>query len=175
MRRWAAVVLVAAAMPAMWEPGPAVSFADGVPADLQNLGEGAWARFTQAFPAHRDCLASVTVDGVQELDDRAAYDPDRRVVTVRIPGTAPNLEASLVHEFAHHLEFTCPAQRRMRGSFLAAQGGWSWFDGPTWETTPSEAFAEGVTEFVLGRRPAHARIHLRPRAMRVIRTWAVTD
>ncbi|HZB78902.1 MAG TPA: hypothetical protein VE522_03535 [Actinomycetota bacterium] len=186
MRRWVAIALVVAAMLAAgigaWaagrDPGPAISFVDGVPDDLQDLGRAAWDRFTRAFPAHRDCLVPVTVDGVRELDDRAAYDPHRRLVTVRIPGTAPNLEASLVHEFAHHLEFTCPAQRRMRAPFLAAQGASrraSWFGGPTWETTPSEGFAEGVAEFVLGRRPAHARIDPSEAAMGVIRRWAVTE
>jgi hypothetical protein len=179
MRRWVATVLVVTTMLAAARgPGPAVAFADGVPADLRDLSRAAWDRFARAFPAHEDCLVPVMVDGVWDMDDRAAYDPDRRLVTVRIPGTAPNLEASLVHEFAHHLEFTCAAHRRLRAPFLAAQG-WSrrapWFDGPTWETTPSEAFAEGATEIVLGRRPAHARIHLSRGAMRAIRSWAATD
>jgi hypothetical protein len=154
---------------------PAVAIAEGVPGDFEDLALATWVVFTEAFPARRDCLASVTVDAAWVLDDLAAYDPSRRLVTVRIPGTAPNLRASLVHEFAHHLEFTCPAQRALRPSFLAAQGlsrDAPWFKGATWERTPSEQFAEATTEFVLGHRNAHVPTVVTAQAVQTVRTWA---
>jgi hypothetical protein len=182
-RRRAAVLLVAAGAVvgvtavAAVEAGsrrPAVAFAEGVPSDLEQLVRATWERFTDAIPGRWDCLAPVTVSGAWELDDRASYDPDRGLVVVRIPGTAPNLQASLVHEFAHHLEFTCPEQRSLRSDFLAAQGlpgDTPWFDGATWEQTPSEQYAEGMVEVVLGRAPPPPRIAVTAAAVETIRAW----
>lgn len=157
------------------ESQSALVIAEGVPGDLADLARSTWTLYIEAFPARKDCLAPVTVDGAWELDDRAVYDPGRRLVTIRIPGTAPNLQASLVHEFAHHLEFTCPAQRSLRAAFLAAQGlstDAAWFKGATWEETPSEQFAEATTGFVLGRRHAHVRTPVTVEAMHAISDWA---
>jgi hypothetical protein len=154
---------------------PGLVMAPAMPDDLRGLVEATWGRFVDAFPAHADCIERVTVEGAWELEDRATYDPERRVVTVRIPGTAPNLEASLVHEFAHHLELTCPAQKVIRPAFLEAQRfphNTPWFDGPVWDRIPSEQWAEATAEYVLGRRPAHARTVTSDAAMGVIRAWA---
>jgi hypothetical protein len=182
-RRRAAVLLVAtgtvigATAVAAVEAGsrrPAVAFAEGVPHDLELLVRATWERFTDAIPARWQCLGPITVSGSWELDDRASYDPDRRLVVVRIPGTAPNLQSSLVHEFAHHLEFTCPQQRSLRPDFLAAQGlprDTPWFDGETWEQTPSEQFAEAMIEVVLGRAPPPPRIAFTAAAVETIRAW----
>jgi hypothetical protein len=147
------------------------------PDDLRALIVATWDRFVEAFPARRSCLAPVTVQGAWELDDRAAYDPGRRLVTVRIPGTAPNLRDSLVHEFAHHLEFTCPEQHEVRVPFLVAQAlrpSAPWFEGGSWETTPSEQFAEAVVQVVLGP-PAHPAVLILPRSIALIRAWARRD
>ena len=157
---------------------PDVAIAEDVPQDLADLARATWDRFTAAFPARRDCLAPVAVDGAWGLDDRATYDPQRRLVRVRIPATAPSLEGSLVHEFAHHLEFTCPAQQGLRRAFRAAQGLPSkarWFHGAAWEQTPSEQFAEATTELVLGRRGTHVRVVVTDEAVQVIRDWATAD
>jgi hypothetical protein len=160
------------------DPGhrsPALILADGMPDDLRDLVRGTWDRFAESFPARVDCIDPVTVQGYWELDDRATYDPGRGVVAIRIPGTAPNLRASLIHEFAHHLEFTCPAQRAIRSRFLLAQGlprEAPWFDGATWERTPSEHWAEVVVEFVVEHRPAHARITATTDALNLLRGWA---
>ena len=182
-KRRAAVLLVAAgavtgatavAAVEAGSRGPAVAFAEGVPHDLELLVRATWERFTDAIPARWDCLGPVTVSGAWELGDRAAYDPDRRLVIVRIPGTAPNLQSSLVHEFAHHLEFTCPEQRSLRAHFLAAQGlprDTPWFEGETWEQIPSEQFAEAMIEVVLGRAPPPPRIAVTAAAVETIRAW----
>lgn len=154
---------------------PPLALAEEIPRDVGDLAEATWVRFVDAFPARRRCLAPVTVAAAFELDDRAVYDPGRRLVTVRVPGTAPALEASLVHEFAHHLEFTCDDHSTLRPSFSTAQGlspNVSWFGGETWEETPSEQFAEATTILVLGRRHSHFRIAVADQAVATIRAWA---
>jgi hypothetical protein len=153
---------------------PALTFAPGTPRDLRSLASDTWERFGEAFPARTDCMDPVELAGAWELRDRATYDPEDGLVTVRIPGTAPNLRASIVHEFAHHLEFTCAAHEDLRRRFLAAQGlppDTVWFDGPSWERTPSEEFAEATVVLVVGR-PGHLRIRVQPAALAAIREWA---
>ena len=167
------VMLATACGAAPVEPG--VRFPDGTPQDLQALARDTFADVLAAVPSHRDCLADVVVAAAWELDDRARYDPDTRQVTVRVPGTAPNLRVSLVHELAHHLEFACPAQVDVRAAFLAAQGlpaDTPWFGGPTWEQTPSEQWATAVVEHVLDRGDTAARIQVEPAALDVVGEWA---
>jgi hypothetical protein len=178
MKRALAVLVLLAAAPLDVRPGPAgpaaVLFDEDVPPDVQALTRTTWARFAGAFPARSECLHPVFIVASRELEHRAGYDPDRHAVSIRIPGTAPNLSASLIHEFAHHLEFTCPEHRTLRDPFLAAQGlprRASWFEGPSWEQTPSEQFAEAVVEAVLGERHAHARIPISDAAILAIRVW----
>ena len=169
------VPLAAADVPAPRRE-PSLTLDGAMPEDLKALVRTTWHRFVRAFPAHADCLHAVTVAGAWELDDRARYVPSRTTVTVRIPGTKPNLSASLVHEFAHHLEFTCPQGVGIRSAFKAAQGlssGLPWRGGPTWELTPSEQWAEAVAEYVLRARPGHARVSVTEEAIGVIRSWAV--
>jgi hypothetical protein len=174
-----AIVLVLAALAAgtasSASTGPSIAFAPAVPGDVRALAGSAWGRFTSALPGARGCLAPVRVTVAWTLRDRAIYQPEARTVIVRVPGTAPNLTASLLHEFAHHLEFTCDRISRLRPAFLAAQGfqrGTRWFRGPTWEATPSEQYAEAVAQLVMGHPPAHQRVVLRDRAMEAIRAWA---
>lgn len=171
----ALVAAVAASTPSCSANDPALSFATGVPADVRILARSTWDRFLAAFSARIDCLGGVQVAVAWELGDRAAYHPEERRVTVRVPATAPNLEASLLHEFGHHLERTCHRVADVRPAFLAAQGfppGASWFTGATWETTPSEQFAEAVAEFVLGEPPAHRPVRVTDGALDAVRAWA---
>jgi hypothetical protein len=174
VRRLAALVLLFTLVTPGSVSRPAdLSVTGTSPADLRALVVETWDRFVEAFPARRSCLAPVTVRGAWELDDRASYDPGRRLITVRIPGTAPNLRASLVHEFAHHMEFTCPEQRDVRVAFLSAQElppSASWFEGASWETIPSEQFAEAVVQVVLGR-PAHPAMLIQPGSIALLRAW----
>jgi hypothetical protein len=182
LRRGAGLVLVAVAVLSMGTGAaedhplvhrPGLRFAGDVPGDVRALARATWIRFTDALPARWTCLPPVTVTGAWTLADRASYDPDRRVVTVRLPGTAPNLAATLVHEFAHHVEFTCPQQLSVRPRFLGAQGfgpGTPWFTGATWEATPSEQFAEAAVQVVLGG-PNHPMMVISPQALRAIRDW----
>jgi hypothetical protein len=172
--------LVAAATLAVGAPAdsavahrPGIAFTGRVPDDLRALATQTWRRFTDVVPARWRCIPPVRVTGAWKLADRGAYGPDTKLVTVRIPGTAPNLEASLIHEFAHHVEFTCPEQREIRARFLAAQGlapGAPWFRGPTWEQTPSEQFAEATVTLLLGRT-SHPLVGVTANAIAAIRAW----
>lgn len=165
---------VAAGAEQLADHRPRIRFTPGTPQDVQALARATWTTFTEAFRARWECFGDITVAGAWHLDERADYDPSRRLATVRIPGTPTNLRESLVHEFAHHVDFSCPAMASVHRSFLAAQGlplDAPWSTGPTWEGTPSEQFAEATVAAVLGRT-AHPRILLSRKAIEVVRTWA---
>jgi hypothetical protein len=154
---------------------PAPLFTPGTPDDLTALATDTFDAVVESFPSRRDCLEDVTITGAWELDDRARYQPDERRVTVRIPATAAQLEVSMVHEIAHHLEFACPLDDEERAAFLVAQGfepDDAWLDGATWETTPSEHWATAVVTHVLGRADPHARIVIEQQALDVVAAWA---
>jgi hypothetical protein len=158
----------------VYGPAPEITFADDVPGDFREVATDAWARFTSAFGSRRDCLDPIQVDVAWELADRASYDPSVGVVTVRVPGTAPNLTASLVHEFANHLEFSCEAHRGLRPGFLEAAGlppSTAWFGAARYEDVPSERFAESVVILVLGA-PSRIGVHVGSDAVQVVRAWA---
>lgn len=153
---------------------PQISFSNEVPADFREVATDAWTRFTTAFETRRDCLEPIRVGVAWEMDDRARYEPRTRLVVVRVPGTAPNLTASLVHEFAHHLEFTCDGQRPLRPRFLRAAElpqGSEWFRSDRYEDVPSERFAEAVVTVVLGR-PSRIGVPVPAASVRVVRAWA---
>lgn len=171
-RTVAILALVAAACSG--RSGPALTFADDVPAEFREVATSAWARFGAAVPGLAGCLRGVGVEIAWDLDDRARYDPERGVVTVRVPGTAANLTSSLVHEFAHHLEFTCEEHRGLRARFLEASGlppAAPWFRAARYEDVPSERFAEAVVIVVLGR-PSGAAVPVGGEAVDVVRAWA---
>ncbi len=156
------------------DPGPILRFEDSVPDDLRAVADQAWDEFLAAHPQRLDCIPPVRLSAAWELDDRAEYQPSTATVVVRVPGTAPNLSDSLVHEFAHHVEFTCPEHEQLRAAFLAAQGfpaGSAWFEGSAWETTPSEQYAEATVEVVLGRRTHRGGIAVSDQATAVVRQW----
>jgi hypothetical protein len=156
------------------DSSPTLRFDDTVPDDLQALATEIWEGFLTAHQARRDCILPVTLSAAWELDDRAEYRPGSATVVIRVPGTAPNLRSGLTHEFAHHVEFTCPEHEQLRPAFLAAQGlpsSTDWFDGGAWETTPSEQYAEATTEVVLGRRGHHGGISISDEAAAIVRRW----
>lgn len=154
---------------------PVLSFEDSVPDDLRSLATETWQDFLEALPARASCIGPATLAAAWELDTRAEYRPDAATIVVRVPGTAPTLRNQMIHEFAHHVEFTCPEQSGLRSAFSEAQGlagTTPWFEGDTWETTPSEQFAEATVELVLGRRPHHGNIHISAQAAEIVRRWA---
>lgn len=157
---------------------PMLEFGENTPDDLRALASETFETVVEAFPAREDCLGRLVLSGAWELDDRAVYAPDRQEITVRIPATAGQLEVSIVHEVAHHLEFSCPAQAGIRHAFLDAQGFDSsddWFEGASWETTPSEQWASAVVIHVLGRPDERARVTIDARTLDVVREWATAS
>jgi hypothetical protein len=162
-----------------WGPprNPRIAFADGTPEDLQRLATSAWGDFIASFRRHQDCIDPVTVVPVLRLGDRATYSQRDALVTVRVPGTAPNLRAALIHEFAHHLDYTCPRVRHFRRRFLAAQGLATtrpWGTGASWEQIPAEQFADAAVEIVVGRT-SWLRLHAREAALQEMRAWGARE
>lgn len=162
---------------------PRLVYGPSVGSDLRSLAAATWDRFLTAFAARRDCFGDVTLVAAYELASRSSYDPDTAVVSVRVPATAAMLQGALVHEWAHHIEYQCEAQRDLRPRFLAAQGlspttPWrpaaaaAQMPADEWAAIPAEQCAEATIEFVLGRRqiPTTARVTIE--AVQVIADWA---
>lgn len=173
-----AAVLVLSAGLTAWQARTTASqlhHTAAVPDDVRALADRTWLATAAALPAHRQCLTGATLDADPDLDERGRYLPDRATLVVRIPATASQLESALIHELAHHIEFTCPDQQLLRADFLAAQGlptatDWAW--GRSWEQTPSEQYAEAMIVLVRGRRSFHRQMHISRDAVTALRTWA---
>jgi len=150
-------------------------FTDETPDDLREVASDAWQRFTDALPACADRLGGLTIGVAWQLSDRARYEPEQALVRIRAPGTAPNLEATFLHEFAHHADRRCAPSPAVRRGFTAAGGlpaGTPWRGRAPWDRIPSERFAEAVTTYVLGHPPPHVMVHLRPGELRAVAAWA---
>ena len=152
---------------------------DSVAPDLGVLAQDTFESFVSQAPNIADCIDRPRLEAAPDLEDLAQYDPATQTIFVRVPATAPNLEASLVHEFAHHLEQACASQRSIRAEFLVAQGhprATEWFGDVEWADRPSEQFAEAVVEATLERRSRNQlRLQLRPDAIRVVSDWLTGD
>lgn len=134
---------------------PELVIDESVAADFTEVAEASWETFVASFPALERCLGRIILVADYTLEDRARYDPQSRTMAVRVPGPRVLLDRALVHELAHHLEFSCASQAEMRPAFLAALGrdsGEAWFEGAEWGLIPSEIFAESVVEYVLSER-----------------------
>jgi hypothetical protein len=170
----AAMAVIASARPI----DPGLQFTDETPRDLRAVTARAWERFTTAFPGRMECLGDVTVGVAWELRDRARYEPGPALVLIRAPGTAGNLEASLLHEFAHHAEHRCPLSAAFRRRFVKAAGlpaGTAWFGGDAWDRIPSERFAEATVHLVLGEPPPHVLIPIDREEIRAVARWGAGD
>jgi len=156
---------------------------DSVESDFRALALETWDRFLTVFQARADCFGDVHLRASRTLDSRAAYDPNNATVTVRVPGTRAMLQSALIHEWAHHIEFQCEAQKELRPAFLAAQGlppdtPWRPDDLPvqmptsTWADIPSEQYAEATIVLVLGERPIPTTAYVSEEGVQVIARWA---
>ena len=155
--------------------GSGLRFTDATPDDLRAVASDAWQRFGDAVPACAGRLGGLTVGVAWELPDRARYEPEVALVLIRAPRTAANLEATLLHEFAHHAERRCDLDAAFRRRFVRAAGlpaGTPWRGGDDWDRIPSERFAEAVMTYVLGHPPSHVLVHLRPGELRAVAAWA---
>jgi len=175
MRSLLALYLVASlGLSSCGDASPRLLHDDTVPDDLRELADTTWADFLAAIPERRSCIAPVTLHAAWELESRGEYQPDTATIVVRVPGTPATLRSELIHEFAHHIEFTCPEHREMRAAFLSAQGfpeETDWFSGDAWATTPSEQYAEAMVELVDGTRTHNGGILLSADAFAVVRKW----
>lgn len=154
---------------------PTATMSPDTPDDLAILASSVFEEFVGAFPAKASCIGEVEIGGVWELPDRARYHPAYRRIEVRIPATAPHLTASLVHELGHHLEHACPDQVDVRSSFLAAldlDPDTDWRDASSYETTPSELWAEAVVRHVTGETDTRRPLPVTQDAVRVVGEWA---
>jgi hypothetical protein len=173
----AALVVAAAVIAATGGRSPGrLLMGDDVPGDLRALATEVFADFESAFPARMRCMGDVRLVPVwEEMGERARYRSGEAIIELGVPATANLLADSLVHELAHHLESTCPEHRDIRPAFLAAQGhpeGSDWHRGETWESTPSEQFAETVVLVVLGRRQQNVlRMRIEPEAVLLVEAW----
>ncbi len=169
----ALLLVVGSRVPA--RPEPTLAMDPSVAPDLQALAQETWARFLAAFPAQRGCIRDVTLVADPDLSDRAVYHVPTATVRVKVPGSAARLRAALVHEWAHHLEITCPAHRELRPAFLRSLGlpvEAPWFQGQAWEATPSEIYAEAAVELVLGSRSMPTKARVPSAAVERLRVWA---
>lgn len=171
---------------------PGVVVSSGVPGllsdasvapDLRALADQTWETFLAAFRARTGCFGDVRLRATRILGSRAAYDPATATVTVRVPATVAMLQSALVHEWAHHIEYQCPAHQDLRSAFLAAQAlppdtPWRPDGVPgsipqsEWARIPAEQYAEATIELVLGRRQIPTGVHVRIEAVEVIAQWA---
>jgi hypothetical protein len=166
--------------------GPQLILDESVAADFRALAVETWERFLTVFRARQDCFGDVHLKAADRLDSRADYDPETATASVRVPATAAMLQSALIHEWAHHVEFQCKAQRDLRAAFLAAQGlppdtPWR-AEGagakmPTsaWAEMPSEQYAEATITLVLGGRPVPTKARITKEAVGVIENWAAGD
>lgn len=154
-----------------------------VGSDFAALASSAWDRFLTVFQARSHCFGDVHLHAAYSLEGRAGYDPDTATATVLVPATPAMLESGLIHEWAHHLDYQCPALRQLRPAFLAAQGlpaetPWRMEYNPgntptdVWAAQPSEQFAEATIVVVMGDRPIPTAARVSPEAVRVIEQWA---
>jgi hypothetical protein len=170
------IVIVAVGSLAAWRgTRPDLRFTSATPGDVREVATQAWQRFATAFPDRSACLEGVTVSVAWDLRDRARYEPSGALVLIRAPGTAANLEASLLHEFAHHVEHVCPPSTAFRQRFVAAgelPPGTPWRGGDRWDRIPSERFAEAAVLLVLGEPPPRVLIHVHRAEVAMVAAWA---
>ncbi len=154
---------------------PTLALDPSVAPDFRALAQETWERFLGAFPARRGCIQDVTLVADPDLSELAVYHVPTATVRVQVPGSAARLQAALIHEWAHHLEATCPAHRELRPAFLRSLSlsvDTPWFQGRTWETTPSEIYAEAAVELVLGSRAMPTKARVPSAAVERLRAWA---
>lgn len=149
-----------------------------LPADVQAVVDETWGRFIEVFGGRRRCVDDVhlvLVDQVTEGDARYLVDEHR--IEIEIPTSPRRFRESLVHELAHHVEHTCGRTGELRADFgrLAGVDG-PWYEGTSWETTPSELWAETVVQVVNGERVRHRNTMPLPAgAQELVRAWAIGD
>ena len=117
-----------------------------------------WERLLAGFPSARTCLTPLTVEVVPSaeavwgggIQGIAAF-YRRSLATIFIEHGKVRAE-HLIHEFAHHLDFSCGfGSGPLGAAFLEIQGfaaDHPWAIGSGWRQVPAEHFAEAVVGFL---------------------------
>lgn len=147
-----------------------------VAADFRALADETWAQFLITFAARSNCFGDVTLRTARKLESRALYDPKTATVTVRVPGTPAFLQAALIHEWAHHIEFQCDEHHTIRPAIVAALDlppNTAWWTDHAWAESPSEQYAEATVELVLGDHPLPTKIWVDPKIVTIVADWSM--
>ena len=162
---------------------PQLIIDESVNDDFETVAQETWFKFNNNFEAFHTCIGKVTLKAGVDLDDRAFYNPETREVTIRVPATRAILESALIHEWAHHLEYSCDAHKALRGPFLDVSGypsdtPWrqvnlqSDLPASEWAQIPSEQYAETVVAMVLGHRSAPTNALVTKAGIELVEKWA---
>lgn len=147
-----------------------------LPDDVKAEVAETWDAFVDVFGPRRRCFSDVSLLLVREVEDGdARYVVDGAVIEIQIPTSPRRFRESLVHELAHHVEYTCASFGVLRAGFAGTLGVPvdQWFSGEDWEDVPSEKYAEAVVEVVNSERVRHVRsMPLEPELLGVVRSWA---
>ena len=135
-------------------PTPLLSITGEPTAEESAEIQAQFDRLLASFPAARTCLQPLTVEVVASAE--AAWGGGisgiaafyrRSLATVYVEHGKVRDE-HLIHEFAHHLDFSCGFGSGPLGAeFLAVQGfgaDQEWARGSAWRLVPAEQFAEAV-------------------------------
>ena len=185
---WSPLVLTALCSVSLGRPGgccgqPQLILDASVASDLAVLAEDTWVQFLDVLEARSSCFGDVRLLASRTLEERAAYSPGTRTVTVRVPATRALLQSALVHEWAHHVEFQCGEHEELRDAFRQAQAlppSVPWRSSVVteevaaglWAGIPSEQYAEAMVVLVLGRRQIATAAPVKAEAVRVLAEWA---
>ncbi len=158
------------------DPEPRLVPTQDLPDDVAILLDETWTGFLDAAPAHRDCIGTVRIELVGDVDGGdAAYRPDERLILVEIPTSPRRFPESVVHELAHHLDAVCRPDRDLRSGLRIAQGieaDRPWARSERWEDRPAEHLAEAVVEVVRGERVLHGDLlPLAPETVELVERW----
>lgn len=169
-----ATAFVGSTLVVRWQQRAQLTAEQDLPADVRTEVDQTWERFTEVFGKQRRCMDDVRlllVTGLAEGDARYVIDEQR--IEIKIPTSPRRFRESLVHELAHHLEHTCGRFSALQSDFLAIEEVTEpWAAGDTWETTPSELWAETVVLVVNGERVRHERTMTLPAgAEELVRAW----
>lgn len=157
---------------------PQLHFDQSVAADLRTLADEAWVQFTTVFHDRKACFGDVHLRTDSGLESRAVYDPKTATVTVQVPRTPAFLQAALIHEWAHHVEFQCDEHQLLRPRLLALldlPADTAWRSDTEWEYTPSEHYAEAVVELVLGDHPLPTKIRVDQDMVDILQLWVAGE
>lgn len=127
-----------------------------VPPDVHAELTTIWSAFTTLFEARLACIDDVRVLLVRDVDGGdARYVAATSTIEVEIPTTPARFRESVAHELAHHVERSCDDFAGLRDEVGPMLGGGDWWSGRTWYDTPSERWAEHVTELLVDERVRH--------------------